>query len=34
VEGQIDFDTLKTATRDEVKERLLTLRDVSKLRGA
>ncbi len=34
VEGNIDFATLKTATRDEVKERLLTLRDVSKLRGA
>ena len=34
VEGNIDFQTLKTATREEVMSRMLTLRDVSKLRGA
>jgi tRNA pseudouridine55 synthase len=34
VEGNVDFPTLKASTRDELKERLLTLRDVSKLRGA
>lgn len=34
VQGNIDFQTLKTATREEVMSRMLTLRDVSKLRGA
>lgn len=34
VEGNIDFQTLKTASREEVMSRVLTLRDVSKLRGA
>jgi tRNA pseudouridine55 synthase len=34
VDGNIDFPTLKVATREEVVSRLLTLRDVSKLRGA
>lgn len=34
VEGNIDFPTLKNATREEVMSRMLTLRDVSKLRGA
>lgn len=34
VEGQIDFATMKEASRDDVKARMLSLRDVSKLRGA
>jgi tRNA pseudouridine55 synthase len=34
VDGQIDFATMKEASRDDVKARMLSLRDVSKLRGA
>jgi tRNA pseudouridine55 synthase len=34
VEGQLTFDELKTLPREDIMKRVLTLRDVSRLRGA